>query len=287
MKFLGTSAADLCPAPLCHCDICEEARKNPELMRFRSMFLLDEKNLIDCGPDFGAALMRFNIDVTELDNVFITHTHADHFDVTNATFIRMSVTRNFRPVDVWLSEQGYAQVMSVIERSHDLICHTDAMKAYDNGYVRLHSIPVGKPVSVGGYEVLAVHSAHKVSERETAVNYLFKKDGKSLLYCLDTPLYADHSPESLEMLKGAAVDTLIMEGTYGSRFDRSLLQHLNGKTFIRQLDDFRDYGIIRPGTKIYCTHLTHNQAWNHAAYQKYLDENCSYGVTVALDGMEV
>ena len=115
------------------------------------LFLLDEKNLIDCGPDFGAALMRFNIDVTELDNVFITHTHADHFDVTNATFIPMSVTRDLRPVDIWLSEEGYAQVMSIIERSRDLICHTDAMKAYDNGYVRLHSIPVGKPVSVGTF----------------------------------------------------------------------------------------------------------------------------------------
>ena len=47
MQFLGTAAADVLPGPLCSCPICRDARVDPKRGRLRSMFLLDEENLID------------------------------------------------------------------------------------------------------------------------------------------------------------------------------------------------------------------------------------------------
>ncbi len=48
---------------------------------FNQSFLLEEdgrKLLIDCGSKIPMALYHHNIDVTEIDDIYISHLHADH-----------------------------------------------------------------------------------------------------------------------------------------------------------------------------------------------------------------
>ena len=106
MLFLGTGAAEMIPDPFCRCPICADARKNPAHVRLRSMLLLDEKNLIDFGPDLGAACAKYALDLTGLERIFVTHTHQDHFCMANAGLVHMSRTRK-EPLDVYLSEGAY------------------------------------------------------------------------------------------------------------------------------------------------------------------------------------
>ena len=81
MIFLGTAAGDLIPSPFCECPICAAARKSGERRhkRYHSMLLLDEENLIDFGPELGAACIEFGLSLSRLRNVFLTHFHEDHF----------------------------------------------------------------------------------------------------------------------------------------------------------------------------------------------------------------
>lgn len=284
MQFLGTAAADLLPAPLCKCPICTEARKDPSLHRYRCSFLLDKWDLIDCGPELGAAAMRFGADLTELKNIFITHTHSDHFCTSNAGFIKMSATRNKAPVEIYISGAGLSRMTRTYELLTEAGIRSDATEAFEKGYVNFHKVDPGVPFSAGGYDIIAVPTTHMVAGVENAINYRFSKDGQSLLYACDTGIYL---PEALEILKGSRVDKLVMEGTWGNRTDISLDSHLNAYAFTDQLDVFRKLDIIRDDTKIYCTHINHKHNWNHTAYQAFFDSSCRFDVTVASDGLKI
>ena len=51
--------------------------------------------------------MRHGVDVTGLKNIFLTHTHEDHFCPSNAGLLSMSRTRQDMPIDLYLSEMAY------------------------------------------------------------------------------------------------------------------------------------------------------------------------------------
>lgn len=282
MQFLGTAAADVLPNPLCDCPLCRDARKSPKMGRLRSMFLLDSENLIDCGPDFAASVMRHGIDITNLKNVFLTHTHEDHFCPSNAGLIEMSRTHHNDPVTLYLSESAYQSVIRKAELMKAEFSTADSIIALNLGIVLPQPIKTGIPFFAGGYEVLAVDTTHKASPTETAINYRFKKGEKSLLYACDTGYYI---PRSLEQLEGSRLDYLILEGTWGSETKKDASSHLNGPAFIDQLEIFAKYGIIRDDTKIYCTHINHKHEWNHDAYQSFFLQNTHRNVTIAYDGL--
>ena len=284
MRFLGTCAADGMPDPFCDCPICRDARANPAHGRLRSMFQLDEKILIDCGPDFNAACMKFGVDMMELRNIFITHTHEDHCCFSNIGLLGMSMTRKHIPLDVYLSEGGFEMLMKLREILGDTYRYFDAAGALDKGLARLHPVKTFEPFQVDDYKVMAVETTHRVSEKETAINYLFEKDGRKLLYASDTGYYP---PQTLEALRGAQIDILIMESTWGSRTDTSTASHLNCFAFVDQLQIFLREGIIRPDTAVYATHINHKHDLDHDALQAWYDANSPLKVTVAWDGLKI
>lgn len=284
MQFLGTCAADGMPNPFCSCQLCQDARKDPRHQRFRSMFLLDEKNLIDCGPDLNAACMKAGVDLSPLENIFITHTHEDHFCTSNSGLLHMSVTRNTVPIDVFLSEAGYEMTVKLRGVLGKEFGYFDAAGDLDKGLVRLHPVKTGEYFERGGYRILAVDTTHRVSEKETAINYLFEKDGYKLLYACDTGFYP---PQSIEMLRGSQIDVLVMESTWGSRTDKNTTSHLNCEAFLVMLDRLLEARIIRPDTKIYATHINHKHDLTHDKMQAWYNAHAKMPVVVAHDGLVI
>lgn len=284
MRFLGTCAADGMPDPFCDCPICQDARANTAHGRFRSMFQVDDRNLIDCGPDFNATCMKFGVDMMELRNIFITHTHEDHCCFSNIGLLSMSMTRKETPVDVYLSEAGYETLMKLREILGDTFSYFDACRALDKGLARLHAVKTFRPFEVDGYKVMAVETTHRVSDRETAVNYLFEKDGRKFLYACDTGYYP---PQTLEALRGARIDALILESTWGDRTDTSTASHMNCYAFLDMLEIFREHDIIRPDTAIYATHINHKHSLDHDRLQAWYDAHSARKVTVAWDGLSI
>ena len=284
MRFLGTCAADGMPDPFCDCPICQDARAVPAHGRFRSMFQVDDRNLIDCGPDFNAACMKFGLDMMALRNIFITHTHEDHCCFSNIGLLSMSMTRKDVPLDIFLSEGGYEMLMKLRRALGETFSYFDAARALDGGLARLHPVKAFQPFEHGGYKIMALETTHRVSQWETAINYLFEKDGKKLLYACDTGYYP---PQSLEALRGAQIDILVMESTWGSRTDMSTASHMNCRAYLEQLQNFLREGIIRPDTAIYATHINHKHDLHHDAIQAWYDANSPMKVTVARDGLVI
>lgn len=72
--FLGTSSGEAMPRETCDCLQCQS--KNKKDKRLRSSILIENKILIDAGPDI---LKQLNNDqINNLDTVIITHEHDDH-----------------------------------------------------------------------------------------------------------------------------------------------------------------------------------------------------------------
>lgn len=283
MQFLGTAAADGFPDPLCSCKLCEDARQHPEHMRFRSMFLLDEKNLIDCGPDFVGACMKQRLNLSGLENIFITHTHEDHFCPSNAGMLTMSVTRKDVPLDVYLSEPAYELIMN-IKKILDDYKYLDVAKALTKGLIRLHPVKTKIPFEAGGYRIMAVNTQHRISEKEVAINYLFEKNGKKMIYACDTGFYP---PETLSVLSGSKNDILVMETTWGSNTDNDPTSHLNCEAFVQMLDILLDEEIIHENTLVYATHINHKHQLTHENMQAWFDTHSKIPVTVAYDGLKI
>ena len=79
LQFLGTAAAEGIPAIFCTCETCRIARqKGGKNIRSRCQSLVDDRLLIDFGPDTYYHSMRDGIDLTYVFNVLITLN--DRFD---------------------------------------------------------------------------------------------------------------------------------------------------------------------------------------------------------------
>lgn len=284
MQFLGTGAAACIPCPFCECPICEEAREDPKQMRFRSMLLLDEKNLIDCGPDLAAATMRFGINLSPLENVYVTHSHQDHLLTGNSGLHQMSRTRKHIPVDVFLSEAAYEAVTRRYERIREEFGHMDSVMDYSTGRMRLHPVKIGVPFEQGGYRVMAVEGRHRIGEKENAIHYRFEKDGRKLLYACDTGLYP---AESVELLRGSRIDILVLECNGDLGPAENAKQHMNLAGFAKTVDMLLEAEVIRPDTRIYATHFGHGRTLTMAQTQAWLDANVKLPVTMAHDGLKI
>ena len=116
MIFLGTAAGDLIPSPFCECPICAAARKSGERRhkRYHSMLLLDEENLIDFGPELGAACIEFGLSLSRLRNVFLTHFHEDHFAFSLLPLLQMARTDHPK-LTFWMSAPARAAIEGLLK----------------------------------------------------------------------------------------------------------------------------------------------------------------------------
>jgi phosphoribosyl 1,2-cyclic phosphodiesterase len=283
MIFLGTGAAELYPNPFCDCATCTRARRENERPRRRSALLYDEYTVIDFGPDVLAASQQYGAPLYNLRNIFITHTHEDHLCLANIEVLTMTPGKR-TPVTVWLSPGGYRWLNEFIGAANRFYPGGTGMKKLmADGRIVLREARPYEWFEADGMEIYAVESNHRGNgEDEYALNYVIKSGG-ILFYVTDSGLY---SQSNLDALRGTGADTLIMEGTGGSRLAGRNDGHLNAEHFIENVNAFASNDIIKNDTDIFVTHINQVNSFSHSEYQAYMTENCAYKVTVAYDGMK-
>ena len=118
--FLGTGASEGIPAAFCSCSNCERARhRGGKNIRSRSSFLIDEKSIIDFGPDFYWQVTVNGLNMQQLQHIFITHTHEDHLSVpelgTRNSGVPAPLRAHHGHADCPLL-QGHCRIMAVTGR---------------------------------------------------------------------------------------------------------------------------------------------------------------------------
>ncbi len=221
LRFLGTGGLGARP-------------RNKLLRDYRrfSSLLIDDNIIIDPSEDifeFEESFMLSGM-TKEITDVFITHSHIDHFSV-------VAVER--------LSKEKRIRVYA-----------TEALK---NELLVLNNIEFTeiKPLSLirlGKYNILPLSSNHTTDIKdEIALNFLLESEGKTVFYGLDGAMI---NPEAWEILKEVKLDAAILECALASSPYSSLSVNHNNFSSVNIIKDiFLSSGVADEDTKFILSHI--------------------------------
>lgn len=287
MLFLGTGASEMIPNPMCGCRVCRQAlrSKDPREKRCRSAFLIDEENLVDCGPDVISSCVREGVSLEKLKHIFLTHTHTDHFSTATMENLQMCITEA-PMIDIYLSKAAWEG----LHRIGKLLADQEYANFKDNFRrwpTRCNFIPMElyTDYQIGDMIVSAVEGRHPGSyDGEKSLNYLFRKDGKNTFYACDTGLFYQ---ESLDYLKNHHLDTLIVELAFGTNDLPREGKHMTAKHLKETLESLKAQGTIDENTLIYATHIGHKGKLLHEECNEVLRSIWPGNIQTAYDGLRI
>lgn len=287
MLFLGTGAAELLPSPFCSCELCTRARQkgDPRDMRRRSTVLLDEHNLIDCGPDLLYASIQFQAPLTKLKNIFMTHLHSDHLDFRTLEALSNAVGEAPR-LNVYMARDVCSQLPRLMEdvRALGYIHAGKYMARWEHTFRAVPMTPF-EACHVDGMRVTLLPSNHSgLFTNEPGAYFLFEAGGKSLLVAMDTNL---PKAETTEFLSSKRVDTILMDGTYGLRDVDDRASHINLERMGVMVDALRAQGTLTEESRIVVTHISHKALLLHTEYEQRVKGMFGPRAMVAYDGLRL
>ena len=253
IRILGSGTSTGVPVVGCGCAVC--LSPEPRNKRLRTSILITRRDtqqqiLIDTTPDFRQQML--DAQVSRLDEVLYTHTHADHchgFDDLRSLYFHSR-----KPVRCWIW-QGHEQ---------DLTGRFSYAFQARTGYagtapqVDLRTFAREETLSLLGFEIETRLLPHGHME---SVAYRFG----DFLYATDF----HHFPDEVAAAWKGRVTTMIGSGL---RFE----PHPSHSTIDETVELFRELGVTRG----YLTHMSH--AVEHVRDSKKLPAN----VTFAYDGLE-
>jgi len=287
MLFLGTGASEMIPNPMCGCPVCRAALRStdPREKRCRSAALFDEETLIDCGPDVISACARYGASLENLKRVLLTHTHSDHFSDVTLENLQMCITEAPR-LEIYMSKaawRGLQGYWSLLEEQNPSL----RQKLYGRwpNYCTFIPMELYTDYPMGDMIVSAVEGRHSgFYEGENSLNYLIRKEGKTIFYGCDTGLFF---PESLEYLKNFRIDTLVIEFTFGKATLPRDAKHLTLETLKETLEALKAQGTIDGDTEIWATHIGHKGGMLHQECNEALQSIWNGNIQAAYDGLRI
>ncbi len=226
VRLLGTGAASGWPDPWCSCASCAAATVQG-VVRGQTGALVDDRLLLDLGPELPRAAVRQGVSLAAVEGVLVTHLHPDH--CAPAALRWRGWQDNLAPLRL-------AGPPTVLEA-----CASRA----DDG-LELLAVVAGDRLTVAGYAVVALPAAHGSS----AVLYdVTGPDGSRLLYATDTGVLPE---AALELASGRAYDAVLLELTNAASDS-----HLDLTTFPQQVQRLRTCGAVVDGTQVVAVHLGH------------------------------
>ena len=292
VTFLGTGAAEGIPALYCRCNFCEQARENGgKDIRTRSALRIGDKYQIDLPPETFTQMINNGIDLYDLEHVFITHSHLDHFQFEILFEKVMAKVNNGKPVNIYLSEAAWLFNRKLI--SHFELRQKDKRIRTLWHWVNINVVKPYDLFKAGELEVRVLIGNHEAwGNNEKALNYLITMpSGSKLLYAVDTGYYDNSNWDYLRefSLKEKSIDALIMECTFGARRDRDKYpeSHLDIKSYLLMLEQMKELGVISGNTKVYVTHINPHHGMLHNDLESYFKNISDFDITVAYDGLSI
>jgi ribonuclease Z len=184
------------------------------LNRFHSSFLIksDSYNLlIDAGDGISRALLRLQIEFSEIDGILITHFHPDHFSGLISLILQMKLTKRQMPLDIFVSKSNINFLKEILNRSY--------LPEERLGFViNYNTINSGKKLDFRGkFNLTALENSHLQKYRETAIKGLdFKSYSLIIESATGDVFYSGDvdSPSDLSLFKFNTNSILITETTH-------------------------------------------------------------------------
>ena len=269
LRILGTAAAEGWPAAWCRCDNCQAARKaGGRNIRKRSCLLINDSIMVDIPPDILAHCHQHDLDLFNVEHLFITHPHPDHLYATELRWRRRHYAHPWdaRVLHVYGSETTRRAIDAAIEGQWDE-CRLDfhAVTRWQTLYLNQQGA------------VTAALGAH--APQLECFTYIFELHGLTILQGYDTGWYSD---EAWEHFSHYHFDVVLMDCTNGVIDDAK--GHLNIRDLLRLKQKLHYMGVIDNATVFLATHFSHNGGLLHDDLAKALAPGA---VVPAYDGMVI
>ena len=250
--FLGTSAANF---PLLKTGNYNDRFDNNA--RRASCMMIGENILIDCGMHVLDSLKLAKVDVSKITDIFVTHTHADHFNKEHAEIIASGKNA---PVRLWCRQDAVFPEMQNIE----------IIRMEEGVYYH-----VSKNVNA-----MSVYANH--DEASFPNHFLFNVNGKKLLYATDGAWIL---ARAVKHLRGMKIDYYVTDATCGDYIGDYRAGEHNSIPMIRlMLPSLKQLEILREDSTVLLTHIAPSL---HKPHDEIQESVLADGITVAYDGMTI
>ena len=245
IKFLGTSAGWPLPRLGCRDQICTSL--DPKDKRTRSQALINDRLLLDIGPDTYLHLRASKLNPTKIRYAAITHEHPDH------------------TYGLWDLGHIYnsKQIKVII---HPSTFHKIQKLFFPKEYNVLKTL-AATPVTVGDMKV----SLLPVNHTNSSFGILVREGDKRLFWAPDFKSFPDETTKAL-----AGIDLIAMDGS-------ELRITSSGH---QTIEEGVKLGSRLKAKKVYFIHIGH-RTLPHKKLEKYVKENGGPQFEIPYDGLEV
>ncbi len=281
LQFLGTGAAEGAPAIFCQCETCQELRRRGEKeWHTRSQYLIDEALGIEFSPDAYYHALRFDLDLSKMRYLLVTHSHMDHF------YAHDFILRGYKYADGRdkpLTIYGNEEVLEVFRE-----CTRREMKEVVAKHFTLVKVSPFQPFVCGEreeYTVTPLLAQH--GNAETPLVYLVEKEDKTYLHLTDTGRLPEVTLDYLEKYltkKGKAVDFVTFDCTFLFGVGGEVSRHMGLEDNLATQRAFETRKIANEGTRYAITHYSHN---SNPVLETLERARKAYGYLPAYDGLTV
>jgi phosphoribosyl 1,2-cyclic phosphate phosphodiesterase len=285
LQFLGTSASEGYPNAFCECENCTAARAagGPSL-RKRTAALIDERLLIDLGPDLMAAALQHGFSLAGIEYCLQTHEHHDHFDPSHF-FSRSQYcgVYNTPRLHYCASRGALEKAASHFGRRFGKTGLPD-QETEDALNLSTQVVAPFIEFCIGPYTVFPVRANH--AQELTALLYVITRAGRTLFYCTDTGELPEETWSALDEYirrhPERTFDVVVMDHTFGLQGRSG--GHMNREQFVEQMARMRELGLLSAGARVYATHIAHH---SNPIHEELAAQAQAYGYLVGYDGLDV
>lgn len=268
--YMGTGAAEGIPALFCHCRVCENARKQKgREQRTRCQALINQELLIDFGPDTYAHYLRYNFPLPDIKVLLVTHSHTDHFYVTDLGMRREGLAN---PVPDVLELYGDK---TVGEKFNAEFSQNERVLRQNHFHEVAFFTPLGHPK----YEIIPLRANHGKGEACVFYSIRERKTGKAILYAHDTGIFPEDTWDFLERLP---VCYGLVSLDCNSMLGRDGRNHMGYQDDLEVLERLRKMGRIVQNTVVVLNHFSHN---SNVTHEEMVQATADAGIQIAYDGM--
>ena len=274
IQYLGTAAFEGTPAVFCTCATCVAARKaGGRNIRTRAQALVNDRILLDFGPDTYAHALRYELDLAQLHTCLITHPHSDHFypeDLMARIHWYCTLPEEY-PLNIYGSSEIEWGLQQQSTYKHDSL-----------GRLQFHEVHAFEPFEAEDCRITPLPAVHGTGKPLFYLIQELQQGGKALLYAHDTYIFGD---ETWQWLADNAphLDLVSLDCTMGLQGGAADC-HMSIANDCVVRDRLLQMGLADEHTHFIANHFSHNGG---LTYDRATDPEVNRGLEISYDGMIV